>query len=570
MIDYRISLYQPSRNRLKVTVTFPTPKDETKLLMSAWRPGRYEEGNFTSLVSHLQCFDENKGRIQCRKSGKNEWTADTNNTESITITYLYYASVLTAGNTYLDDSLLLVNPVNLLIYNEIIYDEQISLKLDIPKEWIVSGLEHQENKLFFNGIDRLFDSPFIASNGIKTLKYEIEETQFYIHLLGENTVDNEKLIEDFQAFTTSQIQAFGSFPVNCFSFVLIGTPLFYLHGVEHLNNTIIVLGPSFTWHNVRYLDLLHVSSHELYHVWNIKSIRPAELMPYRFQNLSYSSLGYVYEGVTTFMGDYHLLKSNVITTNQYLELLCKLVQTHIDNPGRHSMSLSDSSIDTWVDGYVAGTPGKKVSIYNEGALVAFYLDFRIREASNNRSSLDTFMQQLYNQFGQRNQGYQEHHLVKLLQDISGVDFTAFFSQYIHMPNGYESILTDAFAYYGIEFKSIENPSISSKEIGIKTFESNGKTIILSIASGSPADIGGLSEKDIILKLNEVEINKNMDEILSGRIDNEVRILINRNGNEREFSLPVLQKSFYPIAALSFIVTETQQTQKNRSIFGFKL
>ncbi|MFM7565437.1 MAG: PDZ domain-containing protein [Flavobacteriales bacterium] len=567
MITYHISLYQPSRHRLKVTFTIPCPSDETSLHIAAWRPGRYEEGNFSALVSHVQGFNENRERVLLQKKEKNEWIADTRETESLTVSYLYYGAILTAGNTYLDESMLLVNPVNLLIYNEYIFNNPIRITLDIPSDWQVCGLAHQENVLEFDGIDTLFDSPFFAAAASKTNTYEVDDKRFYIHLWGKHSLDEIKLLQDFRAFSQSQINAFGTFPVPCFSFILIGTHAHYLHGVEHLRNTVIVLGPTEAWHNDRYSDLLHVASHELYHVWNVKTIRPASFQPYRFQSLNYSRLGYVYEGITTYMGDYHLLKSGVITPEKYLTLLTNLVQTHIDNPGRYSMSVGDSSIDTWVDGYVMGTPGKKVSIYNEGALIAFYLDYRIRSATQNKCSLDTLMKELFNEFGSGTNGYEEQDILRILHNLCGIDFTSFFTTYVHQANGYETFLTEAFAFYGISFTPMDNPCHSQRELGIKTIESQGKIILLTMAPGSPAELGGLAEMDQILMINGKVLRNDLDMLLENREETEVHITVLRNGLPKEITLPIMQKSFYPRAALRLIETDTHQIHKNRKIFG---
>ena len=127
-----------------------------------------------------------------------------------------------------------------------------------------------------------------------------------------------------------------------------------------------------------YSELLGVSSHELYHAWNIKTIRPKAMHPYRFREENYSRLGYIYEGVTTYMGDLYLLKSGVFTLSEYLKELEQQFQRHFDNPARFYTSVGDSSFDTWLDGYISGAPGRKLSIYVEGCLLAFVTDFMIR------------------------------------------------------------------------------------------------------------------------------------------------------------------------------------------------
>ena len=131
--------------------------------------------------------------------------------------------------------------------------------------------------------------------------YEVDGYNFHLWFNDLLNIQWDKIIQDFEKFTKKQIEDFGEFPVKDFHF-LIQTPNYPLyHGVEHLKSTVIALGPKYDVFGVLYSELLGVSSHELYHVWNVKSIHPSKMRPYDFQCENYSKLGYVYEGVTTYM-----------------------------------------------------------------------------------------------------------------------------------------------------------------------------------------------------------------------------------------------------------------------------
>ena len=114
------------------------------------------------------------------------------------------------------------------------------------------------------------------------------------------------------------------------------------------------------------------------------------MRPYDFRNENYSKLGYIYEGITTYMGDLYLLKSGVFNITEYLNELQVQFQRHFDNPARFYASVGDSSFDTWLDGYVQGAPGKKVSIYVEGCLLAFVTDYFIRKNTKNKYGKNIF------------------------------------------------------------------------------------------------------------------------------------------------------------------------------------
>jgi predicted metalloprotease with PDZ domain len=567
MIDYRISLYQASRHRIQVHVTLPTPDNETILRIAAWRPGRYEEGNFSRLISNLQAHHGTK-RLSAQKISKNEWLVNTSHVDEIHVSYLYYGAELTAGNTYLDDKLLLINPVNLLVYNDYCEKSGIKLTIEIPREWSLAGLEHKANGLpEFSNLDEAFDTPILASPNIESYSYEISDYTFYIHSFCSHGIPSERLVNDFKQFTEKQVQAFGEFPTATFSFLLIGVNETYLHGVEHLNSTVIVLGPVEDWATKRYESLLAVSSHELYHVWNVKTIRPLEMLPYRFNNPTYSRLGYVYEGITTFFGDYYLLTSGLITSERYLQLLEAQIQTHADNVGRFNYSLADSSIDTWVDGYVKGTPGRKVSIYNEGSLMAFIIDAKIREATNHKGTLQHLMNRLFYEFGLKQKGYTESDLLQLLKAISGIDFGGTFDQYIHAANGYESLLQEACSFYGIELQQEVPAELHNALLGIKILNKSEKTFITDIAPGSPAEVGGLSEGDVIVSINDHVITNNISEVLASCGHEVLKLVIRRREENIEKTLPLVQRTFYPAMKLIMKETDQHQIKKNRQHFG---
>jgi len=291
------------------------------------------------------------------------------------------------------------------------------------------------------------------------------------------------------------------------------------------------------------------------------------MLPYRFEGPTYSRLGYIYEGITTFFGDYFLLTSGLITSERYLQLLEVQIQTHVDNVGRFAYSVADSSIDTWIDGYVKGTPGRKVSIYNEGCLMAYIIDTKIRQATSNKATLQHFMKRLFYEFGLTQHGYTEKDIINQLNQISGIDFSPLFDQYINSANGYESLLQEAFSFYGIELHQ-EIPTEPYKHaLGIKIITNTDKTFILDIAPGSPADVGGLSEGDELLSVNGIAINTNLLEVLTS-LENELLLLkIGRRGQIIEKTLPLVQRTFYPAMKLIMKETDQHQIKKNRQHFG---
>ena len=570
MVQYEINPYQTSRNRIEVKAYFPCEGATLRVHMAAWRPGRYEEGNFTRLITHFQAFDAHQQKRKFRKTGRNSWEIETEGTASITITYLYMGNILNAGNSYLDDNLLLINPVNILIYNDISFKDGIQLKVNSP--WpLVSASPHNDGVFAFSSFDAMFDTPILSSAEILTHEYEVEGCMFYLHLNAMQDVVKDSLAEDFRSFTRAQFLDFKAFPTNEFHFIVLGLPYPYLHGVEHLNSTVIVLGPNKRYLDSQYFRLLSVASHELYHTWNIKTIRPQEMLPYRFQEPNYSSLGWVYEGITTYMGDYYLLKAGLIDSSSFLTILSQLIQTHVDNPGRFSMSLCDSSVDTWVDGYVLGTPGRKVSIYNEGALFAFMLDMQIRQSTQHKMTLSTFMFTMYIEFAVKGLGYSERDILELLKSMCSKDFTEFFDRFLHQANGYESGLSAALEFLGLEITMKPSESVFEATSGIRVKTHHAPYLIDTLAVGGPGMTGGFCEGDEILEINGAPFTRvKSEEIASNSEIVDVQLTIKRNAHLHTKTLPRVQNTFFPQVELVVLATNNKSILKNRKIFGFNI
>ena len=159
--------------------------------------------------------------------------------------------------------------------------------------------------------------------------------------------------------------------------------------------------------NKRYEDLLGVCSHELYHTWNIKSIRPKEMLPYDYTKENYFRTGFVAEGVTTYMGDLMLYNSEVFNWEEFAKTQNQNLERHLTNYGRYNLSIADSGFDNWLDGYKIGAPDRKVSIYPDGALCMLMVDLEIIKYTNGKYSLHTVMKDLYHDVALNKKGYSE-------------------------------------------------------------------------------------------------------------------------------------------------------------------
>lgn len=549
-MHYKIAYYKPTTQYIPVEAKIQTPDDVTELQFPMWRPGRYELGNFPKNIHSFQVINDKGKLLKHNKTSISTWNVDTNETSFITVKYRFYANTLNAGSSFMDDQQLYVNPVNLLIYVKDQVNNPCSLELDIPENFkIACGARIEKNTLDCASYHELVDSPFIASSNIKELTYVSRGIQFHIWVQGEPTWNESQLLEDFKKFSDYQLNLFDGFSDQHYHFLLQILPIKAYHGVEHLNSTVIALGPGKDLNGDLYNELLGVSSHELYHVWNIKSIRPAEMYPYDYSKENYTHLGYVAEGVTTYMGDLLLAASNVKDFNWYKKEFETLMQRHFDNFGRFNFSVAESSFDTWLDGYVMGAPNRKVSIYNEGALLTFVCDITIRTASNNKYSIHDVMNALYTRFALKNKGYTADDYFNLMQEFSGIDFTTLREKYFYGTSSFEPILVNALNAVGLDIKMEVNPDFALNTLGVKYLNDGDQPTILTISPGSSAELGGVIHGDKILEVNREKVIGNFNKLVEKYSEGQIYLKVQRMGREIEITVPHTNKSYYPIYKL---------------------
>jgi predicted metalloprotease with PDZ domain len=544
-IFYIIDCDNAQQHFIKIKVQFPVDENKTIIHLPSWRPGRYELGNFAKNIKNFKVFNDQNKAVNFHKINKDSWEISSNETKYIKIEYQYYANELNAGSSYFDEQQLYVNPVNCFLYAEGKEQFPISLELNIPENYtIASSLVQENNFLLAENFDELADSPFICSENLEKQTYIVADTNFHIWFNNQLNIPWERVINDFRNFTVKQIEDFGEFPVSEYHFLIQSLPYLAYHGVEHLKSTVITLGPSYDLFENRYDELLGVSSHELYHVWNVKSIRPKELLPYNFKIENYSELGYIYEGITTYLGDLYLLKSGVFSLETYLRELSKQFQKHFDNPGRFAYSVAQSSYDTWLDGYVPGVPGRKVSIYTEGCLLAFVMDAKIRKATNNKRGIEEVMKRLYYNFAQNNKGYTEKDFIDQLENICGYSFQDFFNDYVHGTTPYETILLEALDFIGLELIQTPSNSYSEANLGMKIVNQSNHLLISAIYPGSPAEMAGLSLGDELITVNKIKLNNDLDACLNYFDASSKTLSFFRNGKLLDITLPEVNRFFY--------------------------
>ncbi len=464
----------------EVTQIMQTEADFIAFQLPVWRPGRYELQNYSKNIMYFEAFDHNTGVVlPFHKSDRNTWVVQCTKNTYIRIQYKYYCYQQDAGGSYLDDDVVYLNPVNLCMeVSE--HKGTIELLLELPQTYKIScGLSFKNTNIPTRSETlvyrttcaswyELYDSPLFASEHLVEYQYTVQGIVFKLWFYGIKELNkSEKVISDFKKFTQYQFDLFGSFPFEEYHFQFLILPYKYYHGVEHRNSTVIVLGSAEEF-NAGKLDddFLGISSHELFHAWNICKIRPEELLPYNYHTAPYFNTGFVAEGFTTYYGDYALYKSGVISKEQYEKELEMILKRHFSNMGNAQFSLSESSFDLMVDGYQPSHPERKVSIYDKGALVSFIFDAYIQKISGSEYSLDNVLQTLWIEFGAQGKGYAALDVLKVLTRYADASIKDIYEECVFGKSDLKSLLIQATK---IKDLNLEVEKLWTNDLQIKGF-----------------------------------------------------------------------------------------------------
>ena len=522
MIQYHISYENPLTFYLQVQMTLAVPAEATaplELQLPAWRPGRYELQNFAQKLQRVEVVDAGTNQpLPYRKLTKDRWAVADAAGRMVRVRYNFYAHQMDAGGSWLDETQLYLNPVQALMYAEGRQDEECELTLDLPEGWqIACGLpQTSANTLTAKNFDQLADAPLIASPTLAHDDYVAGGIPFHIWVQGEAKLNWQRIVADFKAFSEEQLKLFGGFPVEEYHFLNQFLPYKHYHGVEHHNSTVITLGPAeLIMTEGLYKELLGVSCHELFHTWNIKSIRPAEMQPYDYSRENYFRTCFIAEGITTYYGEYLLARSHVRTPEEYFEELDIVLRKHYDDAGGQNLSLADASMDLWLDGYKPGVPDRKVSVYHKGALTAMLLDLTIRQLSHHARSLDDVMRRLYDEFGKTSIGYTEADYIRIVNEEAGRNMQAYFDKFIYGTEPLVGPLDKALHFVGCRLMVAENTSASEGTFGFRTVVKNERTEVTTIWPDSPA-ARTLTVDDEIVAVNGRRVDMNLQTLLGTR------------------------------------------------------
>lgn len=411
MITYRIAVADAHAHLYRVTLTVPQPAAAQRLSLPVWIPGSYMVREFGRHLSHLEAR-QGDAPVPLRQLDKTSWEAQTSGRAALTVSCLVYAFDTSVRTAFLDASRGFFNNTSLCLRVEGREAEPHRIELDaLPRGWQVATAMTPDGPRRWRaaGYDELVDHPFELGTFWRG-RFEAAGVPHEFVVAGAwPGFDGERLLADTQRIVEAQIAfwhgAGGRPPYERYVFMLNAVDDGY-GGLEHRASTALIAArrdlprrgaaatPA-TQPGDGYVTLLGLISHEFFHTWNVKRLKPAPFARFDYGRENYTELLWFFEGITSYYDDLFLVRTGLIEPPRYLKLLAKTINGVAATPGRQVQSVAQSSFDAWVKYYRSdeNTPNATVSYYTKGSLVGLALDLTLR--AEGRGSLDAVMQRLW-------------------------------------------------------------------------------------------------------------------------------------------------------------------------------
>ena len=537
---YVVRPTDPAGHRFTVTLTVDAPDPAGQVLrLPAWIPGSYLIREFAKNIVEIEASCEGEP-VRLRKLDKDTWQADPID-GPLTVTSVVYAWDMSVRTAHLDQTHGFFNGTSLFlaVAGQELGPQRVTLlppddpacagwrvATTLPR---VSGPHHGFGTFECADYDELVDHP-VEMGTWTHYAFEACGVIHEVAITGMHTCDGERLCRDLKAICEHHIRFFGEpAPMSRYLFQTTVVGKAY-GGLEHRSSTALIakrddlpqVGDDPDTVGEGYRRFLGLCSHEYFHTWNVKRIKPAVFLPYDLSREGHTTLLWAFEGVTSYYDDLGVLHAGCMKAADWLELMGQTITRVRKGSGRTLQSLSDSSFDAWTKFYRQdeNAPNAIVSYYAKGALAALALDLRLRLDTDGRVSLDDVWRALWERHGQPLVGVPEDGVEKLAEELSGLSLGSFFDAAIRGTG--DLPLVELLQQFGVELafrppdgatdkggKAASTPVEKLRErgdLGARVVSGGGGAKLASVFTGGAAHEAGLSAGDVVIAADGLKVS----------------------------------------------------------------
>jgi predicted metalloprotease with PDZ domain len=573
MLHYIVELAEPQTHLFQISLRLPRPlaRQGLHLALPAWIPGSYLVREFAKHVVRLEAR-AGRDTVAVTKIDKHTWELPPTEAE-VMLTWQVYAYDLSVRTAYLDTERGFFNGSSLFL--RVVGQEHLTHSIEVRapggrqfKHWRVASAMAAKRidargfgRYEAENYDELIDHPFELGDFVQS-EFSAYGVPHQVVISGRVMgLDMPRLLADLKTLCQAQIAFFEpqtrQAPMSRYVFLVHVTADGY-GGLEHRASTALICardslpGVHDTERSEAYRNFLGLASHEYFHTWNVKRIKPAAFVPYDLNQENYTRLLWIFEGFTSYYDDIFLVRTGLVSLEQYLHQLSKTMNNVESQPGQALQSVAESSFDAWIKYYRQdeNSANSIISYYTKGALVALCLDLLIRQKTRQQKSLDDVMRALWQHYGRDFYSGQQHGLgeddfIPLAERTTGVALRRTIQQLAYSARRLplEKLL---------EAEGLVCEYTAAKQraaLGIKTRSSGEHAIISTVYARSAAQRAGLWAHDVLLALEGQRITAtNLESLLQRHAPGE-RVTLHVFRQQLLLSFDVELESAAPVLVL---------------------
>ena len=505
-VQYRVEAQDLHAHLFRVTLTITQPEAHQQVSLPVWIPGSYLVREFSKNLQRLAAKQDGRA-VAVQQLDKCTWQLDCGASSPLVVTYEVYAFDNSVRTAWLDAQRGFFNATSLCLrvhgLEHMVHSLELAPVAGQPQWNAATGLAaYRINKRGFGvylatDYDELADSP-VELGEFWDAEFKACGVPHRIVIAGAPaSFDGERLLMDMHRICEAAIRFWHDRrkpPFRYYLFILNAVDEGY-GGLEHRNSTALIAArrdlPRVG--DVRpgdgYVTLLGLVSHEYFHTWNVKRLRPAEFAHYDYTRENYTRLLWFFEGFTSYYDDLLLRRAGAIDDTIYLKLLNKTINQVLQAPGREVQSVAQASFDAWVKYYRQdeNTPNATISYYTKGALVALCFDLTLR--AEGHSNLDEVMRALWARCAAG--PMTEADFAAVLKELGGRSFSREIASWVHGTK--ELPLADLLRTQGVQV--MEEPAQWQQRLGIRANEANGTITLRNVLRGGAAEQAGMAAGD---------------------------------------------------------------------------
>ena len=561
---YTLSFPEPHTHYMEVRATYPTGgAPQLDLMMVVWTPGSYLVREYARNVEGMRASAPGGKALPVEKTRKNRWRVATDGAAEVVVEYRVYCREMSVRTNWVESDYAVLNGAASFLTRVGHLQSPHEVSIVLADGWTKSatGLpahaDGAAHHFLAPDFDTLVDCPIVCGNPC-IYEFEVAGVKHYLVNQGEGGIwDGPRSAEDVKKIVEAHFAFWKVLPYESYYFLNVISESG--GGLEHKSSTLMLTSRWRSRVPDSYHGWLGLVSHEFFHTWNVKRLRPVELGPFDYENEVYTRSLWIAEGVTSYYDDLLVHRAGLSKRKKYLKALSKNIDSLQTTPGRLVHPLEMASYDAWIKHYRRdeNTPNSTISYYTKGAVVAFLLDAHIRRLTDGERSLDEVMRRAYQIYsGER--GYSPDEFRLAAQETAGKDLGEWFR--VALETTEELDYQEALDWYGLRFKDPEEDKKENGDgdnddtdadtnddddddekdekdekkppkgwLGLRTRNADGRLVVTQVRRGTPAHQAGFNVDDEILAIGDYRVRAGgwQDRLKQYRPGHKATILIAR-------------------------------------------